>query len=46
MVGQLAAVPSTVTLIVPVISFDGELVAPSPLVDQIADAYNEMLTHA
>jgi aminodeoxychorismate lyase len=32
--------------IVPVISFDGEPVAPSPLVDQIAGAYNEMLTHA
>jgi branched-subunit amino acid aminotransferase/4-amino-4-deoxychorismate lyase len=29
--------------IVPVISFDGEPVAPSPLVDQIAGAYNEML---
>jgi len=28
---------------VPVISFDGEPVAPSPLVDQIAGAYNEML---
>jgi aminodeoxychorismate lyase len=30
--------------IVPVIAFDGELVTPSPLVDQIARAYNEMLT--
>lgn len=29
--------------IVPVASFDGEPVAPSPLVDQIAGAYNEML---
>jgi aminodeoxychorismate lyase len=29
--------------IVPVISFDGEPVAPSPLVDQIANAYGEML---
>ena len=29
--------------IVPVASFDGEPVAPSPLVDQIASAYNEML---
>jgi aminodeoxychorismate lyase len=29
--------------IVPVSSFDGELVAPSPLVDQIARAYHEML---
>jgi branched-chain amino acid aminotransferase len=29
--------------IVPVVSFDGEPVAPSPLVDQIAQAYNEML---
>lgn len=29
--------------IVPVVSFDGEPVAPSPLVDQIATAYNEML---
>ena len=29
--------------IVPVASFDGEPVAPSPLVDQIARAYNEML---
>jgi hypothetical protein len=26
-----------------VVSFDGEPVAPSPLVDQIATAYNEML---
>ena len=30
--------------IVPVVSFDGLPVAPSPLVDQIATAYNEMLT--
>jgi len=30
--------------IVPVSVFDGELIAPSPLVDQIAQAYNEMLT--
>jgi branched-chain amino acid aminotransferase len=30
--------------IVPVVAFDGEPVAPSPLVDQIACAYNEMLT--
>jgi len=29
--------------IVPVVVFDGEPVAPSPLVDQIASAYNEML---
>ena len=29
--------------IVPVATFDGEPVAPSPLVDQIARAYNEML---
>jgi branched-subunit amino acid aminotransferase/4-amino-4-deoxychorismate lyase len=29
--------------IVPVASFDGEPVAPSPLVDQIATAYNEMM---
>jgi branched-subunit amino acid aminotransferase/4-amino-4-deoxychorismate lyase len=29
--------------IVPVTSFDGEPVAPSPLVDQIAQAYEEML---
>jgi branched-chain amino acid aminotransferase len=29
--------------IVPVVSFDGEPVAPSPLVDQIARAYHEML---
>jgi len=29
--------------IVPVVSFDGEPVAPSPLVDQIANVYNEML---
>jgi branched-chain amino acid aminotransferase len=32
--------------IVPVISFDGEPVAPSPLVDQITSTYNEMLTRA
>ena len=32
--------------IVPVTSFDGEPVAGSPLVDQIASAYNEMLTAA
>jgi branched-subunit amino acid aminotransferase/4-amino-4-deoxychorismate lyase len=30
--------------IVPVVSLDGLPVAPSPLVDQIATAYNEMLT--
>ena len=30
--------------IVPVAAFDGEPVAPSPLVDQIAGAYNEMVT--
>lgn len=30
--------------IVPVVSFDGAPVAPSPLVDQIASAYNGMLT--
>jgi branched-subunit amino acid aminotransferase/4-amino-4-deoxychorismate lyase len=29
--------------IVPVVAFDDEPVAPSPLVDQIASAYNEML---
>jgi branched-subunit amino acid aminotransferase/4-amino-4-deoxychorismate lyase len=29
--------------IVPIVSFDGEPVAPSPLVDQIATAYNDML---
>jgi aminodeoxychorismate lyase len=29
--------------IVPVVAFNGEPVAPSPLVDQIAQAYNEML---
>lgn len=29
--------------IVPVVSFDGSPVAPSPLVDQIATAYNQML---
>ena len=32
--------------IVPVASFDGEPVAPSPLVDQIAHAYNEILAKA
>jgi branched-subunit amino acid aminotransferase/4-amino-4-deoxychorismate lyase len=31
--------------IVPVASFDGSPVAPSPLVDQIATAYQEMLSH-
>jgi aminodeoxychorismate lyase len=30
--------------IVPVATLDGEPVAPSPLVDQISNAYNEMLT--
>ncbi len=30
--------------IVPVIAIDGEMVTPSPLVDQIAHVYNEMLT--
>ena len=30
--------------IVPIIAFDGEMVEPSPLVDQIARAYNEMLS--
>ena len=29
--------------IVPVVAFDGEPVAPSPLVDQIGSAYEEML---
>ncbi len=29
--------------IVPVVAFDGQPVAPSPLVDQIASAYNDML---
>jgi branched-subunit amino acid aminotransferase/4-amino-4-deoxychorismate lyase len=29
--------------IIPVVAFDGLPVAPSPLVDQIASAYNEML---
>ena len=28
---------------VPVVAFDGEAVAPSPLVDQLATAYNDML---
>ena len=32
--------------IVPINSFDGEPVAPSPLVDQISSAYNEMLTRS
>jgi len=32
--------------IVPIVSFDGEPVAPSPLVDQISSAYNEMLPKA
>ena len=31
--------------VVPVVAFDGLPVAPSPLVDQIATAYQEMLTH-
>lgn len=31
--------------IIPVVSFDGAPVAPSPLVDQIATAYNEMLAN-
>jgi len=30
--------------IVPIVSFDGEPVMPSPLVDQISSAYNDMLT--
>jgi len=30
--------------VVPIASFDGEPVAPSPLVDQIASAYSDMLT--
>ena len=30
--------------IVPVVAFDGVPVAPSPLVDQIAAAYHEVLT--
>jgi len=29
--------------IVPVVAFDGQPVAPSPLVDQIGSAYEEML---
>jgi len=29
--------------IVPVVAFDGEHVVPSPLVDQIATAYNDVL---
>lgn len=32
--------------LVPVVTFDGEPVAPSPLVDQIAQAYNDMLIKA
>jgi aminodeoxychorismate lyase len=32
--------------IVPITTYDGEPVAPSPLVDQIAGAYNEMLLKA
>jgi aminodeoxychorismate lyase len=36
-------VTQSVLGIVPVVAFDGEAVAPSPLVDQIATAYNEML---
>ena len=32
--------------IVPIVTFDGEPVAPSSLVDQIAQAYNEMLVKA
>lgn len=36
-------VTQSVLGIVPVVAFDGEAVAPSPLVDQIASAYNEML---
>lgn len=31
--------------IVPVVSFDGLPIAPSPLVDQIVNAYSEMLEH-
>jgi len=31
--------------IVPVVSFDGSPIAPSPLVDQIATAYNQMLVN-
>ncbi|MEJ0091795.1 MAG: aminotransferase class IV [Limisphaerales bacterium] len=37
-------VTQSVRGIVPVISLDGAPVTPSPLVDQIAGAYNEMLT--
>ena len=37
-------VTQTALGIVPVVTFDGQLVAPSPLVNQIAGAYNEMLT--
>ena len=37
-------VTQSVLGIVPITIFDGEPVAPSPLVDQIAGAYNEMLT--
>jgi len=36
-------VSQSVLGIVPVVAFDGEHVVPSPLVDQIASAYNEML---
>ena len=36
-------VTQSVLGIVPVVAFDGEAVVPSPLVDQIASAYNEML---
>jgi aminodeoxychorismate lyase len=36
-------VSQSVLGIVPVAAFDGEHVVPSPLVDQIASAYNEML---
>jgi aminodeoxychorismate lyase len=32
--------------IVPIMTFDGEPVVPSPLVDQISNAYNEMLIKA
>ncbi len=36
-------VTQSVLGIVPVVAFDGEVVAPSPLVDQIATAYNQLL---
>jgi branched-chain amino acid aminotransferase len=36
-------VTQSVLGIVPVVAFDGEAVAPSPLVDQIATAYNDAL---